>query len=885
LHRQKDPIYHNPQQLEGPNNDVATMSSASTVSYAQVAMGHASSKDPEPMPELRGVSDEGCRIPKSLPSGEDDSSTTPKAIESGSNENSSSSPMFSSNAITEGDGDDGHVSTDASSLDGDKTSTTSVNTHTPQSDTPASTLQPHLHEQAVSSGFNVDRSTVDDGEAKDSARLELTEAPVPQFNIWQQRKEAQLAKLRNTSNSESSTEIGMAVKNDSKSGNYDQHRAGKPVTGRGGGSSSALTATSGITQFARYKRGETSRSDGDMGRRSHPRGNKLAEKDAEVMASTLLAISTPLTEVPPPVDDASLWPTLDGASKEEKRKATEKAERTTEKEHIDEAIAKPRTSRGWRNVELDYRVMFPPPASTTRNPRGRAGSRGGSRASHSQTQGVAQSLTHGSSSASDGLDGGSYSTLSPHKSSVVSSTAKTDSDPSFVARDRDKEKEKRSVDAFDVNGSTDAPGFVGTHSNSAVSRRPATDGHISKEGRKLVAHAPLPGDRPRDHSLNSMTSNLQHLRERSDGRPDRGRGTFRGRGGHHGMAIAHVHGSANPTIGEFKPQANLPTRPLQYSPQSKQNGFTSNLQTHGNSSHLGSVHSNGHARARGGHRSSGPSASHNRTNSSTIGAFPANQPMAVNHVYEFPAQSLMNNVQAYPLNVYSRSISPDAYLLLKAQLEYYFSVDNLCKDLFLRKHMDTQGFVPLAVVAQFKRLREITDDIEILGHACEESGKLEIITLADGTESVRATNDWHPFVLPVSERQHSAQHGGPTDLIFRSRLAMGSSWYPPVNGYPLSSTPTAMYGPGSLDTQFRMDPTHRQNGSVPTNAVASNVGAYQMPDTPLSATVPAFSPKIASRGRACLSTPSSQNNGPPDSSSAATGLPPAPQMHAADESL
>jgi hypothetical protein len=35
--------------------------------------------------------------------------------------------------------------------------------------------------------------------------------------------------------------------------------------------------------------------------------------------------------------------------------------------------------------------------------------------------------------------------------------------------------------------------------------------------------------------------------------------------------------------------------------------------------------------------------------------------------------------------------------LLIQQIEYYFSIDNLCKDVFLRLHMDVDGWVPIQV--------------------------------------------------------------------------------------------------------------------------------------------------------------------------------------------
>lgn len=45
---------------------------------------------------------------------------------------------------------------------------------------------------------------------------------------------------------------------------------------------------------------------------------------------------------------------------------------------------------------------------------------------------------------------------------------------------------------------------------------------------------------------------------------------------------------------------------------------------------------------------------------------------------------------------------------------YYFSVENLCKDLYLRNKMDADGFVSLAEIANFNRIRQITQDIRLV---------------------------------------------------------------------------------------------------------------------------------------------------------------------------
>jgi hypothetical protein len=46
--------------------------------------------------------------------------------------------------------------------------------------------------------------------------------------------------------------------------------------------------------------------------------------------------------------------------------------------------------------------------------------------------------------------------------------------------------------------------------------------------------------------------------------------------------------------------------------------------------------------------------------------------------------------------------------------EYYFSVENLCKDLYLRRQMDNEGYVLLSEIAQFNRVKHITTDIRLV---------------------------------------------------------------------------------------------------------------------------------------------------------------------------
>ena len=55
--------------------------------------------------------------------------------------------------------------------------------------------------------------------------------------------------------------------------------------------------------------------------------------------------------------------------------------------------------------------------------------------------------------------------------------------------------------------------------------------------------------------------------------------------------------------------------------------------------------------------------------------------------------------------------------LVLNQVNYYFSTENLCKDEFLRVHMDGEGWVPIPLLASFARLRRLTTDLAILTEA------------------------------------------------------------------------------------------------------------------------------------------------------------------------
>lgn len=46
--------------------------------------------------------------------------------------------------------------------------------------------------------------------------------------------------------------------------------------------------------------------------------------------------------------------------------------------------------------------------------------------------------------------------------------------------------------------------------------------------------------------------------------------------------------------------------------------------------------------------------------------------------------------------------------------EYYFSIENLERDFFLRRKMDEQGFLPISLIAGFHRVQALTTNLNLI---------------------------------------------------------------------------------------------------------------------------------------------------------------------------
>jgi len=85
---------------------------------------------------------------------------------------------------------------------------------------------------------------------------------------------------------------------------------------------------------------------------------------------------------------------------------------------------------------------------------------------------------------------------------------------------------------------------------------------------------------------------------------------------------------------------------------------------------------------------------------------------------------------------------------LKEQIEYYFSVENLCKDIYLRQQMDEEGFINLSTLFKFKRTKSLINVAQEIDKKENTTAKYDdswstnlIINSLTGSEIVEVKKD------------------------------------------------------------------------------------------------------------------------------------------------
>jgi la-related protein 1 len=97
-------------------------------------------------------------------------------------------------------------------------------------------------------------------------------------------------------------------------------------------------------------------------------------------------------------------------------------------------------------------------------------------------------------------------------------------------------------------------------------------------------------------------------------------------------------------------------------------------------------------------------------------------------------------------------------MAVRAQVEYYMSVENLCRDVYLRLQMDDKGWVDVKALLAFNRMRSLCHDPRLVIEALYQSATVDVEVSAEGGR-IRRKDDWQQWLIPNPvEAKLAAEH-------------------------------------------------------------------------------------------------------------------------------
>lgn len=125
---------------------------------------------------------------------------------------------------------------------------------------------------------------------------------------------------------------------------------------------------------------------------------------------------------------------------------------------------------------------------------------------------------------------------------------------------------------------------------------------------------------------------------------------------------------------------------------------------------------------------------------------------------------------APPPLMFFNAPDPHRAMLLK-QIDYYFSPENLFKDGFLRQQMDEQGWVPVSLIASFKRVMQLTNHIQYNTiQYIIDTMRLSSVVEIQG-DKIRRRNDWSIWAPKTANRFGSSTSGAQSPTTNYEALA------------------------------------------------------------------------------------------------------------------
>lgn len=241
----------------------------------------------------------------------------------------------------------------------------------------------------------------------------------------------------------------------------------------------------------------------------------------------------------------------------------------------------------------------------------------------------------------------------------------------------------------------------------------------------------------------------QNGRDRDSGRIDRGRGGYRNRGSHggnsHGHSHSHSHSQSFAGSNGQSYQSNI-GRQGPFSP-TVGNGMT----TFGNSQ----------GRNRGNRGNSYGRSGSTSQSSGINGNYRG--PHIATDIPNFGYHGVPHSAPPYSgpamqhISLEDLPVEPGPTEIIRQQIEFYFSEQNLATDKYLRRHMDSSGFVHLQVIAKFNRVTQLAQSTDEIRNAVSLSSILELCGAGDGIERIRLRQGSEKYIFPLEQRANEGK--------------------------------------------------------------------------------------------------------------------------------
>ena len=684
-------------------------------------------------------------------------------------------------------------------------------------------------ESEESSSTNLQESNVQEQQREDAGTAEkpswsgLVEAPPPMVNVWAKRAEDAKTKQTSFQATVQATKSDISPPRDATPKRFSHPSMD--------GESASLRRTS------------VDRSDSDL----RPSRNRNSIGPGAVPGSRRSSTKQqgpPNLSQFPSLQDSQLWPTPESAQDGVHRKSGEKNSDKPESDRPATSAPKSHGKNEWVHVPFTPTVKFETPIPTGSRRGARAGVRGGrdfgsrgasingvsgTRATPSTSgestnaapsrEGSAASVNRSPSTVrKDRPANGEYYNVTDVTMRGQSSGLKTSARDNQVSSDKNSRVQDSSNNFQDVEQvASEGDTTEISHQEIPESRKHTSDvgqngwprttegkpRRRSSRANEFELNNNKAGDRKRTSSINggskpgwadrrpetSMRYNDSNgdahgslsLRDRGDG----GR-SERGRGGRRNIPVFSPHSLPNLQINSgqiYFPNAPSSAKATTFHPSFSGSSTFPRAGRGGAGPRSASIPSDAHFGRYTSQHPGTPVFSSYAGPGYEFGSMPPTGPMPVN---QFASQVMVMNGVANQLN-------------------YYFSLDNLCKDLFLRRHMDSQGFVPLKFVAEFARMKQLTTDFELIKTVASQITDFELHLTLEGGVYVRRRHGWADFVLAMNEREVPAQHDGPNT---GERITQAGMIAAPLPGhaYAIESAYQSMQ-PGPTFTPFQPAPT------------------------------------------------------------------------------